>query len=65
MNENTLKGDWQTMKGKVKQRWGKLTDADMTMIDGKRDQLAGKLRSLYGHAAGESEKLIKEFEAKL
>ncbi len=65
MNENTLKGDWQNVKGKVKEQWGKLTDDDLTIIDGKRDQLAGKLRSHYGHAQGESEKLIKEFEDSL
>jgi uncharacterized protein YjbJ (UPF0337 family) len=65
MNANELKGEWQVVKGKVKQRWGKLTDSDITVIDGKRDELAGRLRERYGHAAGEAERLVKEFEAKL
>ena len=62
MNENELKGNWQNMKGKVREQWGKLTDQDMEVIAGKRDQLVGKLREHYGHAQGESERLVKEFE---
>ena len=62
MNENELKGNWQNMKGKVREQWGKLTDQDMEVIAGKRDQLVGKLRERYGHAQGESERLVKEFE---
>ncbi len=62
MNENELKGDWQTLKGKVREKWGKLTHQDLDVIAGKRDQLAGKLRERYGHAQGESERLVKEFE---
>jgi hypothetical protein len=38
------------------------TDEDVEIIAGQRDQLAGKLRERYGHAAGESERLVKEFE---
>ena len=62
MNENELKGNWQNMKGKLREQWGKLTDQDMEVIAGKRDQLVGKLREYYGHAQGESERLVKEFE---
>jgi uncharacterized protein YjbJ (UPF0337 family) len=65
MNANELKGEWQVVKAMVKQRWGKLTDDDMTVIDGKRDALCGRLRERYGHATGEAERLVKEFEAKL
>ena len=62
MNENELKGNWQMVKGKVREKWGKLTDQDLEVIAGKRDQLVGKLRERYGHAQGESERLVKEFE---
>jgi uncharacterized protein YjbJ (UPF0337 family) len=64
MNLNEIKGDWQVVKGQVKERWGKLTDDDMTVIAGKRDQLVGRLRERYGHAEGESERLLKDFEKK-
>ena len=65
MNENELKGDWQTLKGKVREKWGKLTHQDLDVIAGKRDQLAGKLRERYGHAQAESERLVKAFEDEL
>jgi uncharacterized protein YjbJ (UPF0337 family) len=62
MNENELKGNWQQVKGKVREKWGKLTDQDLEVIAGKRDQLVGRLRELYGHAEGESERQVKEFD---
>ena len=64
MNANQIKGDWQVVKGKVRERWGKLTDDDMEVIKGQRDQLVGRLRERYGHAEGESDRLIAEFEKK-
>ena len=36
MNTDTLKGDWKNLKGKIKEKWGKLTDDDLTIIEGKR-----------------------------
>lgn len=62
MNENELKGNWQIVKGRVREKWGKLTDQDLDVIAGKRDQLVGRLRERYGHAEGESERLVKEFD---
>ena len=50
MNWDQIQGKWLEMKGQVKQRWGKLTDSDLTVINGKRDVLAGKLVGLYGTA---------------
>ena len=46
----------------MREKWGKLTEQDVDVIAGKRDQLVGKLRERYGHAQGESERLVKEFE---
>lgn len=42
MNKDEAGGNWKQFKGKVKEQWGKLTDDDMTIIEGKRDQLVGK-----------------------
>lgn len=44
MNKDEVGGNWKQLKGKVKEQWGKLTDDDMTVIEGKRDQLVGKIR---------------------
>ena len=41
MNSDQMKGKWKQMKGSVKERWGKLTDDDIDIIDGQQDQLIG------------------------
>ena len=63
MNWEQIQGKWQEYKGQAKQRWGKLTDNDLTVINGKRDVLAGKLLASYGNSKERVEKEIAEFEA--
>lgn len=63
MNWEQIQGKWMEYKGKVKQRWGKLTDSDLTVINGKRDILAGKIMERSGMAKAQVEKEIAEFEA--
>jgi uncharacterized protein YjbJ (UPF0337 family) len=58
MNWDIVKGNWRQAKGKVKQQWGKLTDDDLTVIEGRRDQLAGKIQERYGCAKEEAERQI-------
>jgi len=48
-------------KGKVKERWGKLTDDDLDIIEGRQEQLIGKLEQRYGIAKEEAERQFKEF----
>ena len=62
MNENTIKGNWKQFKGKVKEQWGKLTDDDMTIIEGKRDQLVGKIQERYGYAKDQAEKEVDSWD---
>jgi uncharacterized protein YjbJ (UPF0337 family) len=62
MNRDTLKGDWNQLKGKVKEAWGKLTDQDLDVIEGKRDQLIGLIQKNYGIARDEAERQVQEFE---
>ena len=50
MNSDVLKGKWLEMKGKVKEQWGKLTDDDLDEINGRREQLEGKIQQRYGLA---------------
>ena len=50
MNDDVLKGKWAQMKGKVKVQWGKLTDDEIDQLDGRKDQLVGKVQERYGIA---------------
>ena len=59
MNTEQLKGNWQIFKGKVKEQWGKLTDDDVDVAEGKLDQLAGKVAVKYGIAKEEIQKKLE------
>ncbi len=62
MNSDTMKGNWKQFKGQVKEQWGKLTDDDLTAIDGKRDQLVGKVQERYGVGREKAEEQVNQFE---
>jgi uncharacterized protein YjbJ (UPF0337 family) len=62
MNTDQMKGNWKQFVGKAKEKWGKLTDNDWQIVDGKRDQLAGKIQERYGIAREEAERQIAELE---
>lgn len=61
MNWDIVKGQWQQLKGKVRQKWAKLTDDDMELIAGKKDQLVGKLKERYGYEKDAAEREVDEF----
>ena len=61
MNWDEISGRWSQMKGSVKQKWGKLTDDDLTTIDGKRDRLIGKIQERYGVTKDLAESQINEW----
>ena len=61
MNEDTIKGQWKQMKGRMKEQWGKLTDDDLTVAEGSSEYLAGKVQERYGVARDEAEKQVKAF----
>ena len=56
-----IAGDWNHFTDKVKAKWGKLTDADLTTFSGKRDQLASLLQEKYGYAREHAEREINDF----
>ncbi len=62
MNSSLLKGKWNELKGSVKQYWGKLTDDDMTQINGNKDQLIGKLQERYGYSKEHAQQEVNTFE---
>jgi uncharacterized protein YjbJ (UPF0337 family) len=57
-----IEGAWKRMRGKVKEKWGELTDDDLDVIDGRRDQLVGKLQQRYGRTKDEIEAEVREWE---
>lgn len=61
--KNQLKGEWKQLRGKVQGQWGKLTNDDLDVIAGKRDQLIGTLQVRYGKTQDEIERQVKGFEA--
>jgi len=62
MNWDQISGNWKQVKGKFKEHWGKLTDDDLAVIAGKRDQLIGKLQEKYGISKEEAEKQADELQ---
>jgi uncharacterized protein YjbJ (UPF0337 family) len=63
MNKDQLSGEWKQFKGKILEKWGKLTNDDLDVISGKREQLLGKLQQRYGVAREEAERQVKEWES--
>lgn len=61
MNWDRVEGSWKQMAGKVRERWGKLTDDDIDVIQGKREQLEGKIQNVYGVGREEARKQVEEF----
>ena len=64
MNWDTVKGNWQQMTGSVKEQWGKLTDDDLTAIEGQRDKLLGRIQERYGLAREAAEAQLRAWETK-
>jgi uncharacterized protein YjbJ (UPF0337 family) len=61
MNWDQVERKWKRSLGQVKEKWGKLTDDDLTVIGGKKDQLVGKIHERYGIAKDVAEKQVDEF----
>jgi uncharacterized protein YjbJ (UPF0337 family) len=64
MNNDRAAGQWKQVKGNLKEQWGKLTDDDLTRLEGKSDQLAGVIQERYGIARDEAERQAREFQTR-
>lgn len=65
MNTDIFEGKWEETKGKMKQVWGKLTDDDLTQIEGNQQEIYGKLQKYYGYSRDEADRVINDFKKKL
>ena len=61
MDWNRAEGNWKQVKGKEKEQWGKLTDDDLDVINGKQDQLEGRLQQRYGYAKDQATKEVNDW----
>ena len=60
MNTLEVKGDWNITKGKLKQKWAKLTDHDLQYVEGKQEELFGRIQKATGETREAVEKAVKE-----
>lgn len=65
MEWNRIEGNWKQFKGKAKEKWGKLTDDDLTAINGKREQLEGKIQEHYGIAINQIRRDVETWSSSL
>jgi uncharacterized protein YjbJ (UPF0337 family) len=63
MNEDTLKGQWNQLKGSVREQWGKLTNDDVDQIEGRAEQLVGRIQERYGVARDEAQRQVDAWAA--
>jgi uncharacterized protein YjbJ (UPF0337 family) len=61
MDWNRVEGNWKQVKGKIKEKWGRLTDDDLDVIKGRRDQLEGKIQDRYGLAKDQVQKDVDDW----
>ena len=62
MNWDRIEGNWKVFKGQVQQQWGKLTNDDLDIIAGSREELIGRIQHTYGIARDEAEKQVTLWE---
>ena len=65
MNWDRIEGQWKQMKGKVKTKWGKLTDDDLDVIAGQKDQLVGRIQERYGIQKDAAQRQVDEWNTTL
>ncbi len=64
MNNDIFAGNWKQMKGKIVEEWGELTNDDLDVAEGRRDQLVGRIQERYGIAKDEAEQQLSDFETR-
>ena len=61
MSWNLIEGNWKQFRGKAKTRWGQLTDDDLEGVDGRREELAGRIQARYGIEKGAAYREIEDW----
>jgi uncharacterized protein YjbJ (UPF0337 family) len=63
-NWDIVAGNWKQFSGKVKQKWGQLTDDELAQVNGKREELEGMLQARYGYTKEQAQKEIDDWMTK-
>ena len=61
MNWDQIEGNWKQLRGQAQQKWGNLTNDDLDVVEGRRDELVGKIQERYGVAKEEAEKQVDDW----
>ena len=61
MNWDRIEGNWKQFTGKVQQQWAKLTDDDLQMVQGKREELVGRIQERYGYAKDQASREVDDW----
>ncbi|HEX9474774.1 MAG TPA: CsbD family protein [Steroidobacteraceae bacterium] len=65
MNADQIEGDWRVLRGKIREQWGRLTDEQLDVINGRLDMLAGRIQQAYGISMAEAEQQVYEWRRSL
>lgn len=65
LNQDVIQGKWRQLKGKVREKWGNLTDDDLQAAEGSREYLVGKIQERYGRTREQAEQEVRDFERNL
>jgi uncharacterized protein YjbJ (UPF0337 family) len=61
MNRDILEGKWMQLKGNIKQQWGRLTDDELDQINGRYEELVGRVQERYGYSREEAANEVDMF----
>jgi uncharacterized protein YjbJ (UPF0337 family) len=64
-NWDRISGNWTQWKGRVRERWGKLTDDQLDVVAGRRDQLSGRIQEVYGVTKDEADRQLSNWQRNL
>ncbi len=65
MNWDRVEGEWKQLKGKVQQKWGRLTNDDLDLVDGKREELVGRIQERYGKSRDQADREVRDWFERL
>lgn len=63
MTWESIKGNWTELRGRIRMQWGRLTDDQLKVIEGRREVLLGQLQQAYGITVEQAEQQVSDWES--